>query len=107
MAQVREQVALSEFTTLRLGGPARWFVEAATDEELIAEVRAADERAEPLLVLGGGSNLVISDDGFPGTVIHVATRGIRREQASPGGRRVTVTVAAGEDWDTVVASCVA
>jgi UDP-N-acetylmuramate dehydrogenase len=106
MAQVREQVALSEFTTIRLGGPARRFVEAATDEEIIAEVRAADGRAEPLLVLGGGSNLVISDDGFPGTVIHVATKGIRRENASPAGR-VTVTVAAGEDWDTVVASCVA
>jgi UDP-N-acetylmuramate dehydrogenase len=132
MAQVREQVALSEFTTIRLGGPARRFVPAATDEEIIAEVRAADERAEPLLVLGGGSNLVISDDGFPGTVIHVATQGIRRENCSPadagrdgaapagegadvgvrdGSRpsrgRVTVTVAAGEDWDTVVASCVA
>ena len=106
MAQVREQVALSEFTTIRLGGPARRFVEATTDEEIIAEVRAADERAGPLLVLGGGSNLVISDDGFPGTVIHVATKGIRRENASPAGR-VTVTVAAGEDWDTVVASCVA
>ena len=106
MAQVREQVALSEFTTIRLGGPARRFVEATTDEEIIAEVRAADERAGPLLVLGGGSNLVISDDGFPGTVIHVATTGIRRENAVPGGR-VTVTVAAGEDWDTVVASCVA
>ena len=106
MAQVREQVALSEFTTIRLGGPARRFVEAATDEEIIADVRAADGRAEPLLVLGGGSNLVISDDGFPGTVIHVATKGIRRENASPAGR-VTVTVAAGEDWDTVVASCVA
>jgi UDP-N-acetylmuramate dehydrogenase len=106
MAQVREQVALSEFTTIRLGGPARRFVEAATDEEIIAEVRAADKRSEPLLVLGGGSNLVISDDGFPGTVIHVVTKGIRRENAAPGGR-VMVTVAAGEDWDTVVASCVA
>ena len=106
MAQVREQVTLSEFTTIRLGGPARRFVEATTDEEIIAEVRAADERAGPLLVLGGGSNLVISDDGFPGTVIHVATKGIRRENAVPGGR-VTVTVAAGEDWDTVVAACVA
>ncbi len=76
MAQVREQVALPEFTTLRLGGPARRFVEAATDDEIVAEVRAADARGEPMLVLGGGSNLVIADEGFPGTVVHVATRGI-------------------------------
>jgi UDP-N-acetylmuramate dehydrogenase len=106
MAQVREQVSLSEFTTIRLGGPARRFIEAVTDEEIIAEVHAADERGEPLLVLGGGSNLVISDDGFPGTVIHIATTGIHRAVAGQG-RAVAVTVAAGEDWDTVVASCVA
>jgi UDP-N-acetylmuramate dehydrogenase len=109
VVKVREQVALSEFTTLRLGGPARRFVEAATDEEIIAEVRSADERGEPMLILGGGSNLVISDDGFPGTVIHVATKGIRRHDGSSanGGGGVAVTVAAGEDWDAVVASCVA
>jgi UDP-N-acetylmuramate dehydrogenase len=115
MAKVREQVALRDLTTLRIGGPARRFVEAATDDEIIAEVRAADERGEPVLILGGGSNLVISDDGFPGTVIHVATKGIRRDVAGPAsgtgpgaaGGGVAVTVAAGEDWDTVVASCVA
>jgi UDP-N-acetylmuramate dehydrogenase len=106
MAQAREQVPLSEFTTIRLGGPARRFIEAVTDEDIIAEVHAADERGEPLLVLGGGSNLVISDDGFPGTVIHIATAGIHRAVAGQGGA-VAVTVAAGEDWDTVVASCVA
>ena len=119
MANVREPVRLSRFTTLGLGGPARHFVVAGTDEEIIAAVRAADLRDEPLLVLGGGSNLVISDDGFPGTVIQVATKGIHRttdpgagpDAAGPGqaepGAPVTLTVAAGEDWDTVVASCVA
>ena len=119
MANVREPVRLSRFTTLGLGGPARRFVVAGTDEEIIAAVRAADQRGEPLLVLGGGSNLVISDDGFPGTVIQVATKGIHRttdpgagpDAAGPGqaepGAPVTLTVAAGEDWDTVVASCVA
>ena len=119
MANVREPVRLSRFTTLGLGGPARRFVVAGTDEEIIAAVRAADQRGEPLLVLGGGSNLVISDDGFPGTVIQVATKGIHRttdpgagpDAAGPGraepGTPVTLTVAAGEDWDTVVASCVA
>jgi UDP-N-acetylmuramate dehydrogenase len=119
MANVREPVRLSRFTTLGLGGPARHFVVAGTDEEIIAAVRAADQRGEPLLVLGGGSNLVISDDGFPGTVIQVATKGIHRttdpgagpDAAGPGqaepGAPVTLTVAAGEEWDTVVASCVA
>jgi UDP-N-acetylmuramate dehydrogenase len=119
MANVSEPVRLSRFTTLGLGGPARRFVVAGTDEEIIAAVRAADRRNEPLLVLGGGSNLVISDDGFPGTVIQVATKGIHRttdpgagpDAAGPGqaepGAPVTMTVAAGEDWDTVVASCVA
>jgi UDP-N-acetylmuramate dehydrogenase len=119
MVNVREPVRLSRYTTLGLGGPARRFVVAGTDEEIIAAVRAADQRGEPLLVLGGGSNLVISDDGFPGTVIQVATKGIHRttdpgtgpDAAGPGqaepGAPVTLTVAAGEDWDTVVASCVA
>jgi UDP-N-acetylmuramate dehydrogenase len=97
-------VPLAGYTTLRLGGPARRFAEASDDVELIAQVWAADERGEPLLVLGGGSNLVIADDGFPGTVVHVATRGIRRD---PDGDSVLLTVAAGEDWDTVVAGTVA
>jgi UDP-N-acetylmuramate dehydrogenase len=125
MANVREPVRLSRFTTLGLGGPARRFVVAGTDEEIIAAVRDADQHGEPLLVLGGGSNLVISDNGFPGTVIQVATKGIHRmtgpdeagldraspDEAGPGrpgpGAPVTLTVAAGEEWDTVVASCVA
>jgi UDP-N-acetylmuramate dehydrogenase len=124
MANVREQVKLSGFTTLGLGGPARRLVVAGTDEEIIAAVRDADRLGDPLLVLGGGSNLVISDNGFPGTVIQVATKGIHRmtgrdaagldrespDEAGPGraelGAPVTLTVAAGEEWDTVVASCV-
>jgi UDP-N-acetylenolpyruvoylglucosamine reductase len=98
------QVPLAGYTTLRLGGPARHFAEAHDDTELVGQVWAADERGEPLLVLGGGSNLVVADEGFPGTVVHVATRGIRHE---PDGDRVLLTVAAGEDWDTVVAGTVA
>jgi UDP-N-acetylmuramate dehydrogenase len=66
----------------------------------MAQVRAADDRGEPLLVLGGGSNLVVADEGFRGTVVHVATRG---RVARDHGGAVTVTVAAGEDWDGVVA----
>jgi UDP-N-acetylmuramate dehydrogenase len=108
-AKVRERVALADYTTLRLGGPAHRLVEAATDEQVVAEVRAADERGEPLLVLGGGSNLVVADEGFPGTVVHVATSGVGRgggPQGTNGQDSVELTVAAGEDWDAVVATCV-
>jgi len=100
---VREQVALAEYTTLGLGGPAGRFIEAATDQQLIDAVQAADRRREPVLVLGGGSNLVVADAGFPGTVVRVATRGIA---AVPDGDAVDVTVAAGLDWDAVVGWCV-
>jgi UDP-N-acetylmuramate dehydrogenase len=93
-------VPLARCTTLRLGGPARAFVTAVTEGELIAHVRAADAAGEPLLVLGGGSNLVVADEGFPGTVVHVATTGIDRSGAAG------LTVAAGEDWDALVAACV-
>jgi UDP-N-acetylenolpyruvoylglucosamine reductase len=99
MTRLAEDVSLARFTTLGLGGPARRFAEAATEAELLAEIRSADERGEPLLVLGGGSNLVIADDGFPGTVVRVAIRGIRREARED---TVRLTVAAGEDWDAVV-----
>ena len=101
MNSVQCGVALSGYTTLGLGGPASRFVVAGTDDELIAQVRAADERGEPLLVLGGGSNLVVSDDGFDGTVVRVATRGI-----AVAGDQQTVTVAAGEGWDSLVRRCV-
>ena len=97
---------LADYTTVRLGGPARGFVRASTEEELIEAVRAADASGEPLLVLGGGSNLVVADEGFDGTVIQVATRGVS-PGASPGPSMGTVTVAAGEDWDAVVARTVA
>ena len=93
---------LADFTTVRLGGPARGFVRASTEAELIEAVRAADAAGEPVLILGGGSNLVVADEGFDGTVIQVATRGVSRG-AGPG----EVIVAAGEDWDAVVARTVA
>ncbi len=96
---------LAGYTTLGLGGPAGQFVSADTGQSLIEAVRSADAAGEPVLLLGGGSNLVISDAGFPGTVIHVNTRGQRSAAAGDGA--VDVTVAAGEDWDEVVAATVA
>ena len=97
--------SLAGYTTLGLGGPARAFVDASTEASLIGAVRAADAAGEPVLLIGGGSNLVIADEGFPGTVIHVNTRGVGYAEAAGGF--ADVTVAAGEDWDDVVAAVVA
>ena len=95
---------LAELTTLRLGGPAGRLVEARTDDEIIAAVRDADP---PVLVLAGGSNVVVADEGVPGTVVRVATRGVERHDAAvtPGDARLVV--AAGESWDDLVALTVA
>jgi UDP-N-acetylmuramate dehydrogenase len=106
MAVRCEQVDLAGYTTLRLGGPARCFVEATTDDELIDTVRRADREGEPTLVLGGGSNLVVADAGFPGTAVHVATRGITVAPGGSGDGRVLVRARAGEEWDPFVARCV-
>lgn len=96
---------LAPRTTLRVGGPARRLVEVTSEEELVGAVREAGASGEPLLVLAGGSNVVIADEGFPGTVVHVATTGIERVVLD--GRRERMTVAAGEPWDTVVATATA
>ena len=101
---VREQVTLAGYTTLGVGGPAARFLEAVRDDQVVAAVRAADATGEPVLVLGGGSNLVVADEGFPGTVVHVATRGV---QISGDRGGTAVAVAAGEDWDALVQRCVA
>lgn len=84
---------LAPLTTLRLGGPAERYVEARTEAEVVDNAPGAS------LVLAGGSNVVIADDGVPGTVLRIVTRGVARD-----GMRLTV--AAGEDWDALVASCV-
>jgi UDP-N-acetylmuramate dehydrogenase len=133
-------VSLADYTTVRLGGPARRFIRASTEAGLIEAVRAADASGEPVLILGGGSNVVVADEGFDGTVIQVATRGLTLGGGPAGtgggepppdgeptagrpGRMVaprsgwglervvspeaTLTVAAGEDWDAVVARTIA
>ena len=96
---------LARHTTLRLGGAAGDWVEATGEDALLDAVRAADDAGTPLLLLAGGSNLVVADDGFPGAVVKVATRGVRVDQDACSG--ATVTVAAGEDWDAFVARAVA
>jgi UDP-N-acetylmuramate dehydrogenase len=105
MADRLTGVRLAPYTTLRLGGPARAFVEAGSEEELVDVIAEADRDGEPVLVLGGGSNLVLSDDGFDGLVVRVCCAGV--DVAAGEGDRVAVTVQAGEDWDAFVARCVA
>ena len=95
---------LADHTTLRLGGPAAAWVRTETEEQLVAAVTEADADGRPVLVLGGGSNLVVADEGFSGTVVEVATLGIHPEADLCGG--AVVTVAAGEDWDALVARTV-
>jgi UDP-N-acetylmuramate dehydrogenase len=99
-----EQVSLAEYTTLRLGGPAARFSTAATVADLVDSVAAADRDGEPLLVLGGGSNLVVADTGFPGVVVRAAADGVR---FAVGDGAVEVTAAAGQDWDELVHRCLA
>jgi UDP-N-acetylmuramate dehydrogenase len=99
---VKQGVPLSSYTTLRLGGPAETLVEATSTEEVAGLVRDADQAGRQLLVLGGGSNLVVADAGFPGLVVRVATRGVMPQGASCGADApdvVRLTVAAGENWD--------
>ena len=101
---VASSPSLADHTTLRVGGAARRFEVARTERDLIDVVTDCDERGEPLLVLGGGSNLLIADDGFPGTVVRVALTGLDADVSTCGG--AAVRVAAGEDWDDVVAYAV-
>ena len=96
---LQEQVVLASKTTLGVGGPARWYAEVESEEALVEAVRFARNRGLPLFVLGGGSNLLVSDQGFPGLVVHIAMRGIAQE-----GR--LFQVAAGESWDEFVSRAV-
>ncbi|MEV5498964.1 UDP-N-acetylmuramate dehydrogenase [Nonomuraea fuscirosea] len=95
---------LAPYTTLSLGGPAREFAEATSAEQLVSLIADADRNAVPTLVLGGGSNVVVADEGFDGLVIKVATEGLT---VSRDGEQAVVTVEAGEDWDRLVARAVA
>jgi UDP-N-acetylmuramate dehydrogenase len=98
-----QNVPLAPYTTFRIGGPARWFAEAASEADVEEGVRFARERQLRLFVLGGGSNVLVSDAGFPGLVLRVAIGGIAEERE--GDARL-FRVGAGEDWDGFVAQVV-
>lgn len=104
-AALPEQIRLADLTTLHVGGPASRLVLATASDEVIDAVTEADTAGSPLLVIGDGSNLVVGDDGFDGTVLKMATRGIVVESEDADGQ-VTVRVAAGETWDDFVAVAV-
>ena len=103
--RVEHDVALSGLTTMRVGGPAQRLVTAETTGDLVDAIREVDDADEPLLVVAGGSNLVIADEGFAGSVVRVATSGIALERDD--SISATVRVAAGEVWDDVVVRAVA
>ena len=94
---------LSSLTTTAVGGPAGRYIEARTEAEAVAAVRAADAAGDGLLIVAGGSNLVVADAGYPGTVLRIASTGIREHD---GNGAVLLTVQAGHPWDEVVAHAV-
>jgi UDP-N-acetylmuramate dehydrogenase len=101
---VTAPTTLAELTTLRLGGPAPDVVVADDEAALLEAVRDADASGVPALVVAGGSNLVVADEGYPGRVVVVRTAGVHEESDLCGG--AFATVAAGEDWDSFVARAV-
>src|SRR5690606_38492808 len=101
--RLRENILLAPYTTLGLGGPARYFLDPQTVEEIASALRWARQEGLSVHLLGGGSNTIFADAGFPGLVLHIALRGLScREE----GGHVYVTAAAGEVWDDLVRHCV-
>ena len=104
---IQENIPLAPLTTFRVGGPARFFVEAKSHAEVEEAVAFARSQNLQLFVLGGGSNLVISDSGWPGLVLRVAIPGIERLTGNPDEGKVLFDVGAGESWDRFVSHAVA
>src|SRR5277367_4279034 len=99
-----EHLPLAPYTTFQIGGPARWFAEAASEDDIATGVAFASEHQLPLFILGGGSNLLVSDAGFSGLVLRVALTGMASTHKND---QFIVSAAAGEDWDGLVAYAVA
>jgi UDP-N-acetylmuramate dehydrogenase len=102
---IQEDVPLAPLTTLQVGGPSRFFAEAASEEDVREAVDLATEKNLPLFVLGGGSNLVVSDRGWPGLVLKIAIAGVTRKNDDGGSS--LFEAGAGVEWDHLVADAVA
>jgi UDP-N-acetylmuramate dehydrogenase len=97
---IQEHVLLAPYTTLRIGGPARFFCEVTTEAELLKAIHFARQHSLKLFTLGGGSNLLIGDSGFDGLVLHIAIR--TPTEATRQGRYIDYTAAAGTAWNSFV-----
>ena len=98
--KIEENISLAPLTTLKIGGPARYFVGVESEDALIESVRYAETNGLPLFVLGGGSNILVSDAGFDGLVVQIAISGTASDESG------SCTVGAGDDWDAFVAYAV-
>lgn len=101
--QIKENIPLAPFTTLKVGGGARYFVNGVCEDDVIRAVEFARDNDLELFILGGGSNIVVSDEGFDGLVLQIALKGISEDRK---GDKVFISAAAGEDWDGFVSFCV-
>ncbi|MGD9563430.1 MAG: UDP-N-acetylmuramate dehydrogenase [Pyrinomonadaceae bacterium] len=106
---IRENIPLAPLTTLRVGGPARFFVQVRNEDEVSRALGEASSRGLEVFILGGGSNILVSDDGFDGLVIRLALEGVRKLRTTDPALngRVLIRAQAGVDWDTFVDYCVA
>jgi len=104
MLEIQEKIPLARYTTFQVGGCADYFVEPTSEEEVLEALRWARARSLPLFILGGGSNVLVSDTGFRGLVMHISINGV--ETAERSGMRV-YSVGAGVNWDSLVARAVA
>lgn len=100
---MKENILLAPYTTLGIGGPARFFSEVESEADLLAAFSFAEDRQVPVFVLGGGSNALVADEGFDGLVLRVTLKGV---SWSDQGDKTLVTAGAGEDWDNLVRQCV-
>ncbi len=104
--QLLENIPLAPLTTFKIGGPARYFVEASNIVELQEAVTFANSRSLPLFVLGGGSNLLVADEGWPGLVLKIAIQGIEKRRGHDEEGKVLFDAGAGESWDKFVSRAV-